>query len=105
MPHFDELIGTWVGPFFMAPTNAWVVRRSASLFEAWDEPYPAGFTYREFLKYLAAVGGGESDRRKRGDRTRGRVMIVPPLFRAILPLLPQPGEGPSEADGRGLVLV
>jgi short subunit dehydrogenase-like uncharacterized protein len=97
MPHFDDLIGTWVGPFFMAPTNTWVVRRSASLFKAWNEPYPEGFTYREFLKYSPPLAAAKAIAGSAAIALAGGVLLVPPLFRAILPLLPQPGEGPSES--------
>jgi short subunit dehydrogenase-like uncharacterized protein len=96
VPHFDELIGTWVGPFFMAPTNRWVVRRSAALFDAWGEPYPAGFNYREFLKYTPPLAAPKAIGASAALGLAGLVLSVPPLFRAILPMLPQPGEGPSE---------
>ena len=97
-PHFDELIGTWVGPFFMAPTNRWVVRRSAALFDAWGEPYPEGFTYREYLKYSPPVAPAKAIAGSAAIGLAGVVLSIPPLFRAILPLLPQPGQGPSEED-------
>jgi short subunit dehydrogenase-like uncharacterized protein len=97
LPHFDELIGTWVGPFFMAPTNRWVVRRSATLFAAWGEPYPEGFTYREFLKYSPPLAAPKAIAGSTAIALAGAVMSVPPLFRAARTLLPKPGEGPSEA--------
>jgi short subunit dehydrogenase-like uncharacterized protein len=97
MPHFDELIGTWVGPFFMAPVNTWVVGRSASLFAAWGEPYPAGFTYREYLKFTPPLAAAKAIAASTAIGLAGVVVSIPALFNAILPLLPQPGAGPSEA--------
>jgi len=97
MPHFDEIIGTWVGPFFMAPVNRWVVRRSASLFAAWGEPYPEGFNYREFLKFTPPLAAAKAFAASTAVGLAGLVLRMPPLFRAIEPLLPQPGTGPSEA--------
>jgi short subunit dehydrogenase-like uncharacterized protein len=95
-PHFDELIGTWVGPFFMSPINTWVVRRSVALFGTWGEPYPEGFTYREFLKYTPPLAAPKAIAASTVIGLAGAVLRIPPLFRAILPLLPQPGMGPSE---------
>lgn len=96
MPHFDELIGTWVGPFFMAPTNRWVVRRSAALFEEWREPYPPDFSYHEFLKFTPPLAAAKAIAASSAIALAGGLLRVPPLFRAILPLLPQPGTGPSD---------
>jgi short subunit dehydrogenase-like uncharacterized protein len=96
VPHFDELIGTWVGPFFMAPINTWVVRRSASVFEGWGEPYPEGFAYREFLKYTPPLAAAKAIAASTAIGLAGVVLRIPPLFRASLPLLPKPGTGPSE---------
>lgn len=95
-PHFDELIGTWVGPFFMAPTNRWVVRRSAAIFSEWGEPYPEGFTYHEFLKYMPPLAAAKAIGGSAAIALAGVVISVPPLFRAVRTLLPQPGSGPSE---------
>lgn len=95
-PRFDEEIGTWTGPFFMAPVNTWVVRRSAKLFLEWNEPYPAGFTYREFLKFeppfasLKAIGGTSL------LAAFGGAITWAPTRRLLTRLLPKPGEGPSE---------
>ena len=95
-PHFDDLIGTWVGPFFMAPTNTWVVRRSAKLFESWGEPYPAGFNYQEFLKYTPPLAPAKAIVASAAIAAVGVTLRVPPLFRLMLKTLPRPGDGPSE---------
>jgi short subunit dehydrogenase-like uncharacterized protein len=95
-PHFDEFIGTWVGPFFMAPTNRWVVRRSAAIFATWGEPYPEGFTYHEFLKYAPPLAAAKAVGGSAAIALAGVVISVPPLFRAVRTMLPKPGSGPSE---------
>lgn len=98
MPHLDEWARTWVGPFFMAPTNTWVVSRSAAVFEEWGEPFPPGFTYREFLKYDAPFSAVKCVVASAGIGLVGATMQVPPLFRLVERLLPKPGEGPSETQ-------
>ena len=95
-PHYDEWIGTWVGPFFMAPTNRWVVRRSATLFASWGEPYPDGFSYHEYLKYSPPLAAAKAIAGSSAIALAGVMLSVRPLFRAVRPLLPQPGSGPSE---------
>ena len=96
LPGFDEEIGTWTGPFVMSPINTWVVRRSAKLFEEWDEPYPAGFSYEEFLKFdppfapLKAIGATAA------LAALGGAIAWGPTRRVITPLLPKPGQGPSD---------
>ena len=49
-PFHNAERGTWIGPFFMAPTNTRVVRRSAALYSDWGEPYGPEFVYQEVLK-------------------------------------------------------
>ena len=95
-PHRDEWIGTWVGPFFMAPTNTWVVRRSVTLFDHWRQPYPAGFTYREFLKFDPPLAAPKAIAATMAMAMVGAAIMVPPAFRALEWLLPKPGQGPSE---------
>jgi short subunit dehydrogenase-like uncharacterized protein len=96
MPHFDPWIGAWVGPFFMAPTNTWVVARSAALLAAWGEPYPQGFNYRESLQYDPPLAAVKCVAASAAIGMLGVALRVPPLFRLLARLLPQPGEGPSE---------
>jgi short subunit dehydrogenase-like uncharacterized protein len=95
-PHYDEWIGTWVGPFFMAPTNTWVVRRSVALFDNWRQPYPAGFTYREFLKFEPPLAAPKAIAASAATAVVGATFMVPPAFRVLERLLPKPGQGPSE---------
>ena len=94
-PRFDADIGAWTGPFVMAPTNAWIVRRSADLHAQWREPYGREFVYREVAKY-----GPPLARAKAIAVTAGFALLFaglrwPPTRRVIEPLLPKPGTGPS----------
>jgi len=92
---YDAEIGAWTGPFVMAPTNAWVVRRSAALQAHFGQPYSREFVYHEVLKYdppfarakaiAATIGFAVSLGALRSPVTRG----------LIAPLLPKPGTGPS----------
>ncbi len=62
LPEYDSDIKNWVAPFFMGQINTRVVRRSAALFEQWQQPYGQNFTYQEYLKFesplawLQAIG-------------------------------------------------
>ena len=95
-PHRDNWTNSWVAPFFMAPTNTWVVRRSGELFRSWGEPYPDGFTYHEFLKMDPPLAAGKAMAATAALGVFGVAMRVPPLFRLVERLFPKPGEGPSE---------
>jgi short subunit dehydrogenase-like uncharacterized protein len=98
---FDPDAEGWVGPFVMARVNTRVVRRSASLFEGWGEPYGPAFDYQEYAKYggrfartkavLVSSALAGFDRAMRGSATR----------RLVRALLPRPGAGPSpkQMDG------
>jgi short subunit dehydrogenase-like uncharacterized protein len=97
-PQFDDRIDAWVGPFFMAPTNTWVVRRSAALFSDWGRPYPEGFTYREFLKFDAPMAGVKAFGATAAMAAFGLTLRVPVAFRALERFLPKPGTGPSETE-------
>ncbi|MEP0959941.1 saccharopine dehydrogenase NADP-binding domain-containing protein [Microcoleus sp. FACHB-1515] len=44
-PSFDADLNTWVAPFFMGVVNTRIVRRSAALYEEWQQPYGPSFTY------------------------------------------------------------
>jgi short subunit dehydrogenase-like uncharacterized protein len=96
LPAYDASIGAWVGPYFMAPINSRVVRRSAALFDQWQAPYGAQFSYREFIKYGRTLGWLTA-----GGVTAGLALfdaaLRPSLTRRLLKtLLPQPGSGPAE---------
>jgi short subunit dehydrogenase-like uncharacterized protein len=95
-PRFDEEIGTWTAPFFMSPINTWVVRRSAKLFEEWGEPYPSGFNYQEFLKFDPPFAAVKAFGAAAGLVAFGGAMAWSASRHLVTPLLPIPGEGPSE---------
>jgi short subunit dehydrogenase-like uncharacterized protein len=93
-PQFDEALGTWIGPFVMAPTNTYVVRRSLALGDdAGDAPGPA--VYQEAMRYdpplarARAVGAGA------GLGLLFSALKHPMTRRLVTPLLPKPGQGPS----------
>lgn len=95
-PVYDAAIDAWTAPFLMGPVNTRVVRRSAALFASLRQPYGASFSYQEYMR----VGG---------KRSRLRATIVTVVLglveaaianadtrRLIQPLLPKPGDGPSD---------
>jgi short subunit dehydrogenase-like uncharacterized protein len=96
LPSFDQDFNTWVAPFFMGPVNTRIVRRSAALYEAWQDAYGDNFTYQEYFKVdepLASL--------KAAGITAGLALAIgafqQPQIRSLLqPLLPQQGNGPSE---------
>ena len=94
-PRFDPEFGSWIGPFFMAPINTRIVRRSAALHAEWLDPYGPEFVYQEALKYdppfaRAKAWGGT------GAIAGFYLAVKQPLTRRLVtPLLPKPGHGPS----------
>ncbi|KAM3091028.1 saccharopine dehydrogenase family protein [Phormidesmis sp. 146-35] len=96
LPVFDPDLNTWIAPFFMGAVNTRIVRRSAALYEDWQEPYGADFTYQEYLKFEEPLAG-----LKAVGMTSGLALFMgalqQPQVRSLLqPILPQPGSGPSE---------
>lgn len=94
-PRAVESLGGWGAPFFMAPVNSRVVRRSAALSASWGEPYGDDFDYMEAM----------------GPVSRGQARMIAAAmglvsatagFTALHGLAkrfgPAPGEGPSEAQ-------
>lgn len=94
----DESVGSWVGPFVMAPYNTRIVRLSNSL-QGWA--YGRRFRYREVMAYgdgpmapirAAAVSVGVA---------LGAAGLAFGPTRAVLDrFLPAPGDGPDEATRR-----
>lgn len=90
---FDPDIDAWSVPFFMGMTNSRIVRRSAGLFEQWQQPYGPEFGYQEFQKLSS------------GLRAKGLLLSLG-MFqltmrsalgrRFLKSLAPSPGHGPSE---------
>ena len=86
--------GLWLAPFFMAPVNSRVVRRSAAVWQAWGQGYGDAFAYREGMM-VRSRGEGLSI-------TLGSAAAVALLAtgagRALARrFVPKPGEGPTEA--------
>lgn len=90
---YSEAAGVWTGPFVMAGINERIVRRTNHLL---------GYRYGKEFRY------GESMQTGRGFRGRAKAlgltaafgsftagMMVGPVRRKILGLLPSPGEGPT----------
>ncbi len=95
-PSFDPELNTWVAPFFMGFVNTRIVRRSAALYDQWQESYGTDFTYQEYLKFDEPLAW-----LKATGMTAGLALFTiglqQPQVRSFLqPLLPQPGSGPSE---------
>ena len=95
-PHYDADIGSWTAPFFMAPINTRVVRRSHALFSGWGEGYGQPFTYQEYTKV-----GGSMPWLKAFGISAGLATVTSlcrmSLARSLLKSLsPKPGSGPSK---------
>jgi len=91
---YSEELGTWFGPFVMAPVNTRVVRRSNAL-QNWA--YGRRFHYREVMAFgsgfmgrakALGVGGGLA------ALTAG--LALPPSRFVLDRVLPGPGAGPKE---------
>lgn len=95
--HLD-CVGGWTAPFFMAPVNSRVVRRSQALLAGSDQAYGEGFAYREAM-WAGRGLRGQLVARQVSWALRllfglGRMSWVRSL---LSHLVPEPGEGPSEA--------
>jgi short subunit dehydrogenase-like uncharacterized protein len=95
-PRFDADINTWVAPFFMGPVNTRIVRRSCALYDQWQDPYGPNFAYQEYFKFEEPLAWLQA-----AGVTAGLTLFIgalqQPQVRSLLqPLLPQPGNGPSE---------
>jgi short subunit dehydrogenase-like uncharacterized protein len=93
---FDADIGAWATPFVMGMANTRIVRRSAGLFEQWNEPYGPEFRYQEFQKF-----GPPMARAKAFAMLAGLAALQAGLKssvgrRLMKSLAPKPGQGPSQ---------
>jgi short subunit dehydrogenase-like uncharacterized protein len=91
---YSEELGTWLGPFVMAPVNTRVVRRSNAL---QDWAYGRRFRYREVM----AFGSGFTGRAKAlgvggGMAALAAGLALPPSRLVLDRVLPGPGAGPKE---------
>jgi len=91
-PRWDEDLGHWLAPFYMAPINSRVVRRSAAL-----QGFSPDFAYREYLQTGAGLGGALAA----GSLSFAEMVTQAALNWAFLrhvirSYAPPPGTGPSE---------
>jgi len=93
---YDPDAKAWVAPFFMAPTNTRIVRRSAALFEAWGAPYGASFSYQEYLKFDPPLAKTKALMTASASALFDAAMRRAPSRRLLKALAPAPGTGPSE---------
>lgn len=95
---YDDLVGRYVGPFWMAQVNTRVVRRSDALL---GHAYGPQFRYREVtglgtgrvqasLMGLVAGAPGAVTRLVSNPRVGAQAEAM------LRPILPKPGQGPSE---------
>lgn len=92
---YDADMETWVAPFFMAPINTRVVRRSQALYAQWGDPYGHDFTYQECLKFDPPFAKLHAAGVTAGMAVLGGAIAQPWLRPALKTLLPKPGTGPS----------
>lgn len=96
-PRFDADLQAWLGPFFMAPINTRVVRRSAALLG-----YGPEFAYQEYLRLgrgaLAAVAATTLSAAAMSSQ---RALRFAPVRALAQRWAPPPGSGPSEASMNG----
>lgn len=94
LPEYDADCSAWVTPFVMAAINTRVVRRSHALL---GFPYGRDFRYDEgmimpFGPWGFPLAAGASAATAAVSASAG----WRPLRRALQPMLPRPGQGPSE---------
>ncbi len=95
-PSFDPNFKTWVAPFFMGVVNTRIVRRSSALYDQWQEPYGADFTYQEYLKFDEPLAWLKAMGVTTGIALFMGVLQQPQLREILRSQLGQPGSGPSE---------
>lgn len=98
---YDGNVGTWVAPFIMGPINTRVVRRSAMLSAEYGEPYAPRFAYQEYTKFGGPFAAAKATAMTLALAGFGRAVRFAPTRMLLGPLLPKPGEGPSEAAMAG----
>ncbi|MFT4703807.1 MAG: short subunit dehydrogenase-like uncharacterized protein [Bradymonadia bacterium] len=96
-----DALERWAGPFFMAPINSRVVRRSEALFAGYGEGYGEAFAYREGM--LASRGLGQVAAWSLAGAQAGfaAALSTPGVSSVVRKLGPKPGEGPSDATMDG----
>lgn len=90
---YDEDLKAWTKPYFMAPMNAKVVRRSNALL---GYPYGRDFRYAETAMTTGGLGGWWAAMRYALFGRGFLIAMAIPVTRRLLKrhVLPKPGEGP-----------
>ena len=97
-PRFDPAVGQWTGPFIMAGYNTRIVRRSNAL---QDWAYGRRFRYREVTGFgTGPAGAARAAVISTGFAAAAASLAFPAARKVVGPLLPKPGEGPSEKTQR-----
>jgi short subunit dehydrogenase-like uncharacterized protein len=91
---FDPDAGTWVGPYFMAPVNTRVVRRSAALRDQ-IENFSGEFDYQEYHRFDPPLARLKAVTMTGMLMAQGAVMASRTGRRLLQAVMPAPGEGPS----------
>jgi short subunit dehydrogenase-like uncharacterized protein len=95
---YDDVLGGWTGPFFMAAINERIVRRSNWLL---DHRYGTGFAYQESMWTGRGAKGRIAASAIAGGFGLGKGALVFAPVRALAKKgMPAPGEGPSDDDVR-----
>jgi len=90
----DEGLSAWTMPFFMAPINTKVVRRTNALL---GYPYGKDFRYEEAMLTGGGVGGWvAASVGALASRVFMRALGRGPTRRLLSRVLPKPGEGPND---------
>ena len=95
-PRYDPDIGSWAAPFFMAPVNTRVVRRSHALLSEWGEGYGNGFTYQEYAKVGGRLPRFQALGISAGLGIAMGLCRMSPTRSLLKKISPKPGTGPSE---------
>ncbi len=96
LPRYDPDLGRWVAPFFVAPINTRVVRRSHALSTQWQTPYGADFRYQEYWDPGGGVDLAASAAAALGIGFMKSMLSLPGAARLLTAVSPAPGEGPPQ---------
>lgn len=95
-PELDMDFKVWTSPFFMAPVNTRVVRRSHALASSYQQPYGPDFRYSECM-YFDELVPLQSVTVSAATGLINTVAQLPGFTKWMRPLAPSPGKGPSQA--------
>lgn len=93
--YFDKDLNAWTAPFFMAPINTRVVRRSNALFSEENKAYGKNFEYLERM-YFDEIIPIKSSVISLITKVISGIDKYPFILKSVKNYLPAPGSGPSE---------